>query len=92
MAIKSAAKLVFAGDTASIIGMETAETIVMLTLPGMLQARPTQGLFWMGMGIAMACGFLAAYPINLVMMRRGKGHALIHQAHMGHASQSEAPH
>jgi sterol desaturase/sphingolipid hydroxylase (fatty acid hydroxylase superfamily) len=38
-------------------------------------------VFWLGMMIALAAAFLAAYPVNRRLLQRGKGHALTHQYH-----------
>ena len=38
-------------------------------------------IFWVGMMIALTAAFFAAYPVNRVLLQRGKGHALTHQFH-----------
>lgn len=56
-------------ETPSITIMEIVAIGVDLTLAG--SAGPTQVLFWSSMIVSLSCGLLAAYPVNLVLIRHG---------------------
>jgi hypothetical protein len=38
-------------------------------------------VFWIGMTVALTAAYVAAYPVNRYLLRRGKGHALTHHHH-----------
>ena len=80
-----ALRVVFAADTVSIATMEVVDNGVMALIPGAMDAGLVNPVFWIGMSIALGAAFLAAFPVNLVLIDRGKGHALTHQVHAGHA-------
>ncbi len=40
-------------------------------------------IFWLGMMIALAAAFVAAFPVNRYLLTKGKGHALTHRYHPG---------
>lgn len=75
-----ALSLVFAADTLSIATMELVDNAVMMAIPGAMEAGVIKPLYWVSMSIALTAAFFAAYPVNLYLLKRGKGHALIHQA------------
>lgn len=77
--------IVFAADTLSIATWELVDNLVMLAIPGAMDAGLVDPLFWVSMPIALAAAFLAALPVNLYLLRRHKGHALTMQYHEGHA-------
>lgn len=79
--IHKAARLVLAADTLSITIMEIVDNIVMLTIPGAMDAGLLDGYFWLSMALALAAAFIAAFPLNLYLLKRGKGHALTHDNH-----------
>ncbi len=54
--------------------METAEVLVEVYTPGVMSAGLTSGIFWMGMTLALIAGFLAAYPVNYIMVKKGIRH------------------
>lgn len=80
-----ALSVVFAADTLSIATMEVVDNLVMLVIPGAMDAGLVDPLFWVSMPIALGAAFLAALPVNLYLLRRHKGHALTMQYHEGHA-------
>lgn len=79
----SALGVVFAADTLSIATMEIVDNLVMAIIPGAMEAGLVNWIFWVGMSIALAVAFVAAFPVNKVLIARGKGHALTHQYHHG---------
>lgn len=81
----SALSLVFAADTLSIATMEIVDNAVMALIPGAMDSGLVNPIFWLGMMLALTAAFLAAYPVNRYLIARGKGHALTHADHEGHA-------
>lgn len=81
LAVGAALRLVLAADTVSIATMEIVDNLVMALLPGAMNAGLTNPVFWVGMMIALAAAFVAAYPVNRYLLQRGKGHALTHGYH-----------
>lgn len=69
-----ATKIVLTTETLSIVVMETAETLIELFFPGMKRAGILHFTYWLGLGTALLFGFLAAYPANLFLVRRGIRH------------------
>lgn len=78
-----ALSVVFAADTLSIAVMELTDNLVMALIPGAMDAGLVNPVFWLGMMIALAAAFVAAYPVNRHLINKGKGHALTHQYHHG---------
>ena len=56
-------------ETPSITIMEIVAIGVDLTLAG--GAGPTQVLFWSSMIVSLSCGLIAAYPVNVILIRLG---------------------
>jgi hypothetical protein len=75
--------IVLAADTLSIATMELVDNAVMAAIPGAMEAGLANPVFWLGMMVALAAAFAAAYPVNRYLLGRGKGHALTHQYHHG---------
>ncbi len=80
----AALSVVFAADTLSITVMEVVDNLVMMLIPGAMEAGLVNPVFWLGMMIALTAAFVAAYPVNRYLIDKGKGHALTHQYHQGH--------
>ena len=74
-------KLVFAADTLSILSMTIVDNVVMLIVPGAMNKDLTHPMYWTSRLLCMTAAFLVSYPVNLYLLRRGKGHALTHQYH-----------
>ncbi len=83
MPFGAATRLALAADTASIVVMEIVDNAVMLAIPGAMDAHPTDLFFWFSLAVALAIAFVAAFPINVWLIRRGRGHAVM-QAHHSH--------
>lgn len=77
----AALSVVLAADTLSIATMEVADNLVMLVLPGAMNAGLVNVVFWVGMMISLTAAFLVAVPVNKWLLSRGKGHALTHEFH-----------
>ena len=63
--------------------MEIVDNLVMLVIPGAMDAGLDDVLFWGSLGFALIVAGAAAYPVNLWLIRRGQGHAVAH-AHQHH--------
>jgi hypothetical protein len=48
-----------------------------------MEAGPRSALFWGSLVVALGIAFVAAFPVNYWLIRRGRGHAVVHQHH-GH--------
>jgi hypothetical protein len=81
MALAAVLPLAFASDTLSITVMEIVDNLIMLAVPGAMEAGPTSLLFWASLAFALAVAFVAAFPLNRYLIARGKGHAVVHQHH-----------
>ena len=79
----AALSVVFAADTLSIATMEVVDNLVMVAIPGAMDAGLVNPLFWVSMSLALAVAFVAAFPVNRYLLTKGKGHALTHRYHHG---------
>jgi hypothetical protein len=83
MALGAVLPLAFASDTLSITVMEIVDNLIILVIPGAMDAGLGSLLFWGSLAFALAVAFVAAFPVNRYLISRGKGHAVIHEHH-GH--------
>ena len=83
LAVSAALGLVLAADTLSIATMEIVDNLVMLVIPGAMEAGMENPLFWASMTFALGVGYLVAYPVNRLLLKRGKGHAVVQEYHHG---------
>ena len=81
LGVGAALSVVLAADTLSIAIMELVDNSVMALIPGAMEAGLVNPVFWVGLVIALSAAFVAAYPVNLWLLGRGKGHALTHDYH-----------
>jgi hypothetical protein len=88
----AALSVVFAADTLSIATMEIVDNLVMALIPGAMDAGLVNPIFWLGMMIALAVAFAAAFPVNRYLIDKGKGHALTHQYHHGDEHAADGHH
>ncbi len=75
----TALKKVLAADTVSILTMTITDNIVMLTVPGAMNKNLAHPIYWISRVISLTAAFIAAYPVNLWLLNRGKGHSLTHE-------------
>jgi hypothetical protein len=73
--------IALAADTVSIAIMELIDNGFILLVPGAIEAGLGDARFW----LPLLGGFLIAWPfafaVNRAMIRRGKGHAVVHEYH-----------
>ena len=70
-----------AADTVSITVMEVVDNAIMLVVPGAMDAHLDSLLFWGALAFALAIAFVVTVPVNRALIRRGRGHAVVHQHH-----------
>jgi hypothetical protein len=73
--------LALASDTLSILTMEVVDNLIVLLVPGAMDAGLGDALFWGSLAVALAIAFVAAVPVNRALISRGKGHAVVHRYH-----------
>ncbi len=81
LTLKAAIGVALAADTLSITVMEIVDNAIMLLIPGAMDAGLTSPLFWGSLAVALAIAFVVTVPVNRVLIRRGKGHAVVHRYH-----------
>ena len=81
MALGAVLPLAFASDTLSITIMEIVDNLIIVVIPGAMDAGLGSLLFWGSLAFALAVAFVAAFPVNRYLISRGKGHAVVHKHH-----------
>ena len=81
LALAAAIPVALAADTISIAIMEIVDNAIMLLIPGAMEAGLTNLLFWGSLTVALLIAGAFAYPANRYLIRRGRGHAVVHQYH-----------
>ena len=74
-------KVALAADTVSIVVMEVMDNLVMVTVPGAIDAGLADLLFWGSLVASLVVAFVVTVPVNRWMIGRGKGHAVAHRYH-----------
>ena len=87
--LSEALRLAFAADTLSIVVMEVVDNAIILLIPGAMDAGLTSLLFWGSLAVALAIAFAVAFPVNLWLIRQGRGHAVVHGKHGGHGGHGD---
>jgi hypothetical protein len=81
LALGAAIPVALAADTISIAIMELVDNAIMLLIPGAMEAGLTNLLFWGSLAVALLIAGAAAFPVNRWLIRRGRGHAVVHAYH-----------
>jgi Domain of unknown function (DUF4396) len=79
LALSAVIPIALASDTLSIAVMEIVDNLVVLVIPGALEAGLDSLLFWGSLSFALAIAFVVAVPVNRWLIARGKGHAAVHR-------------
>jgi hypothetical protein len=79
LALSAVIPIALAADTLSIAIMEIVDNAIMLAIPGAMEAGLDNTLFWGSLSVALAIAGFAAYPVQRWLLKRGKGHAAVHQ-------------
>jgi putative flippase GtrA len=80
MPLLRATGITFAAETLSITTMEIVDNVVVLAVPGAMDAGLGDILFWGSLALSLALAFVAAFPVNRWLIARGLGHAVMHSA------------
>lgn len=64
-------KLIWVGEAVSIGVMEIAMNAADYSMGGMSAGSVLSPMFWAGIAVAVPAGFLAAWPVNWLLLRRG---------------------
>jgi hypothetical protein len=81
MALGAVIPIALAADTISITIMEIVDNAIMLLIPGAMDSGVGDLGFWAALAAALLIAGVAAYPVNRWLIRRGKGHAVVHEHH-----------
>jgi Domain of unknown function (DUF4396) len=84
--------LALASDTFSITVMEIVDNLIIVAIPGAMDAGLDDPLFWGALALALGVAFIAAWPVNRYLIARGRGHAVVHgfHGHDGHGGAEAA--
>src|ERR687898_1812269 len=81
MSLAAIVPIALTADTVSIAIMEVIDNAFMILVPGAMEAGLGDLRFW----APLLGGFVVAWPfafaVNRAMIRRGKGHAVVHEYH-----------
>jgi len=81
LAFRAAVGVALAADTVSILTMEVVDNLVVVAVPGALDAGLADLLFWGSLAVSLVIAFVVTVPVNRALIRRGKGHAVVHAYH-----------
>lgn len=70
-----AIKLALAVDTVSIISMVIIDNGLEWLIPGAINAKLHNGLFWWSEALSLSAAFLLTVPVNRYLVARGNGHS-----------------
>ena len=79
LALSAVIPIAFASDTLSIATMEIVDNLIMLIVPGAMEAGLGDILFWGALAFALAIAGVLAFPVNRWLISRGKGHTAVHE-------------
>lgn len=79
LALGAVVPIALASDTFSIATMEVIDNVIMLAIPGAMEAGLTNTLFWGSLSVALVIAGAFAFPVNRWLIARGKGHVAVHE-------------
>ena len=79
LALSVVVPIALASDTFSIAVMEVVDNLVVIVVPGAMEAGLGALLFWGSLSFSLSVAFVAAVPVNRWLIGRGKGHAAVHR-------------
>ena len=71
--------IALASDTLSIATMEIVDNLIVVVIPGAIDAGLGDLLFWGSLSFGLAVAFVVAVPVNRWLLARGKGHTAVHE-------------
>jgi len=79
LALSAVIPIALASDTLSIATMEIVDNLIVLTIPGAMEAGLDSLLFWGSLSFSLVVAGAFAVPVNRWLIARGKGHAVVHE-------------
>ena len=79
MALAAVVPIALASDTLSIATMEVVDNLIVVVVPGAMDAGLGDLLFWGSLSFALVIAGAFAVPVNRYLIARGKGHARVHE-------------
>ena len=79
LALSAVVPIALASDTLSIATMEIIDNLIVVVIPGALDAGLGDLLFWGSLSFGLAVAFVVAVPVNRALIARGKGHSAVHE-------------
>jgi hypothetical protein len=79
LALGAVIPIALASDTLSIATMEIVDNLIMVLVPGAMEAGLGDILFWGALSFALAVAFVLTVPVNRALIARGKGHTAVHE-------------
>jgi hypothetical protein len=79
LALGSVIPIAFASDTLSIATMEIVDNLIIVMVPGAMEAGLDSLLFWGSLCFALVVAGAVAVPVNRYLIARGKGHVAVHE-------------
>ena len=71
--------IALASDTLSIAVMEIVDNLILVAVPGAMEAGVDSLLFWGSLSVALVVAGAVAMPVNRWLIARGRGHAVVHE-------------
>jgi hypothetical protein len=81
LALTAIVPIALAADTVSIAIMELIDNLFVILVPGALEAGLSDARFWLPLLGGFAIAWPPAFAVNRALIRRGKGHAVVHEHH-----------
>jgi hypothetical protein len=79
LAISAVVPIALASDTLSIATMEVVDNLIVVTIPGAMDAGLGSLLFWGSLSFSLVVAGAFAVPVNRWLIARGRGHAVVHE-------------
>jgi hypothetical protein len=78
LVVSAVVPIALASDTLSITVMEIVDNLIVVAIPGALDAGLDTLLFWGSLAFALVVAGAFAVPVNRSLLARGKGHCAVH--------------
>jgi hypothetical protein len=79
LALSAVIPIALASDTLSIATMEVVDNLIVVLIPGALEAGLGDLIFWGSLSFSLVVAGAFAVPVNRWLIGRGKGHAVVHE-------------
>jgi hypothetical protein len=79
LVLSAVVPIALASDTVSIATMEVIDNLIVVFIPGAMDAGLGDVLFWGSLSFALAIAGAVAVPVNRYLIARGRGHAVVHE-------------